>query len=114
GGVQKLLHYVGRSKAMEWCLLSTHLTAEEVDRHGLLYAAVEPDDLMPAALALAEKLKELSPLALAQAKASIHVSEGTDLKTARRFGLEALAVLAGSDDWKEGMEAFHAKRKPNF
>jgi enoyl-CoA hydratase/carnithine racemase len=114
GGVQKLIHHVGRSKAMEWCLLGAHLTAEEVDKHGLLYAAVEPDDLMPAALALAEKLKELSPMAIAQAKASVYVSESTDLNTARRYGLESLALLVGSADWKEGMDAFHAKRKPNF
>ncbi len=114
GGVQKLIHHAGRSKAIEWCLLGTHLTAEEVDKYGLLYAAVEPEELMPAALALAEKLKELSPLAIAQAKASVYVSESVDLNSARRYGLESLALLVGSDDWKEGMDAFHAKRKPNF
>ncbi len=114
GGVQKLIHHAGRSKAIEWCLLGTHLTAEEVDKYGLLYAAVEPDELMPAALALAEKLKELSPLAIGQAKASVYVSESVDLNSARRYGLESLALLVGSEDWKEGMDAFHAKRKPNF
>jgi len=114
GGVQKLLHHAGRSKAMEWVLLGAHLSADEVDRHGLLYSAVEPDELMPAALALAEKLKELSPMAIAQGKASVYVSESVDLKSARRYGLESLALLVGSDDWKEGMDAFHAKRKPNF
>ena len=114
GGVQKFLRYTGHSKAMEWCLLGTHLTAEEVDKYGLLYAAVGPAAVMPAALALAEKLKELSPMAIAQAKASIYVSESADLKSARRYGLESLALLVGSKDWKACMHAFHGKRKPNF
>src|SRR4051812_19871801 len=35
GGVQKLLHYIGRSKALEWILLGTHITAEEADKRGL-------------------------------------------------------------------------------
>ena len=114
GGVQKLVHYVGRSKAMEWILLGTHLTAEEAEKRGLLYAVTEPDDLMPAALALAEKIKTLSPMAIAQAKAAVHVSESVDSKSARRFGLESLALLINSPDWKEGMAAFHAKRPPKF
>jgi enoyl-CoA hydratase/carnithine racemase len=114
GGVQKLLHYVGRSKAMEWILLGTHITAEEADKRGLLYAVTEPDDLLPAALDLAEKIKALSPMAIAQAKAAVHVSESVDAKSARRFGLENLALLINSADWQEGMAAFHAKRPPKF
>lgn len=114
GGVQKLLHYVGRSKALEWILLGTHITAEEAERRGLLYAVTEPADLLPAALALAEKIKTLSPMAIAQAKAAVHVSESVDSKSARRFGLESLALLVGSADWQEGMAAFHAKRAPKF
>jgi enoyl-CoA hydratase/carnithine racemase len=114
GGVQKLVHHVGRTKALEWILLGTHVTAEEADRRGLLTAVTAPDDLMPAALELAEKIKTLSPMAIAQAKASVLVSESVDLKSARRYGLESLALLVGSKDWQEGMTAFHAKRPPKF
>jgi enoyl-CoA hydratase/carnithine racemase len=114
GGVQKLLHYVGRSKALEWILLGTHVTAEEAERRGLLYAITAPDQLMAAALDLAEKIKTLSPLAIAQAKSAVHVSESVDLRSARRYGLESLALLVGSKDWQEGMAAFHAKRPPKW
>ncbi len=114
GGVQKLARYVGRAKALEWILLGTHVTAEEAERCGLVYAVTTPDGLLPAALALAEKIKTLSPLAIAQAKASVLMSENVDRASARDFGLEALTLLVGSADWQEGMAAFHAKRPPKF
>lgn len=114
GGVQKLLRFVGRGKALEWILLATHVTAEEADKHGLLYAAVEPEQVLPTAFDLVERIREVSPQALAQCKLSIHVSGDVDLRSARRFGLEALTTLIGSRDWQEGMHAFLEKRSPNF
>ena len=51
---------------------------------------------------------------VAQAKASVYVSESVDLASARRFGLEALSLLIGSADWREGMRAFIDKREPRF
>lgn len=114
GGVQKLGRHIGRSRAIEWVLTAKHYSAEEADRAGLLYAVTEPDDLLPAALALAEKLKAMSPLAIAQGKASVYVCEDADLATARRYGLESLAMLINSPDWAEGMAAFHEKRPPRF
>lgn len=56
----------------------------------------------------------LSPQALAQCKTSIHLSGDVDLRSARRFGVEALSALVGSADWLEGMSAFVEKRAPAF
>ncbi len=114
GGVQKLIRHVGRSKALEWILLATHVPAEEAALYGLAYAVVDRAALLETALRLARQLKALSPMAIAQAKSSIYVGEGTDLRTARRFGIEALALLVGSPDWQEGMTAFKEKRSPRF
>lgn len=114
GGVQKLVRHVGRTKALEWILLASHVSAEEAERRGLLYAVTEPEALLQEALALAERLKALSPRAIAQSKAAVYLSEDADLRSARRFGLEALSLLIGSSDWTEGISAFHAKRPPKF
>jgi enoyl-CoA hydratase/carnithine racemase len=114
GGVQKLGRHIGRSRAIEWVLLGKHYTAADAAQAGLIYEVTEPDALLPAALALAEKLKALSPLAIAQGKSAVYTAEDVDLATARRTGLEALALLVGSADWVEGMGAFHEKRPPNF
>ncbi len=114
GGVQKLGRHIGRSRAIEWVLLGKHYTAADAYDAGLIYEVCEPDDLLSSALALAEKLKTLSPLAIAQGKSTVYTAEDVDLATARRTGLEALALLVGSADWVEGMGAFMEKRAPRF
>jgi enoyl-CoA hydratase/carnithine racemase len=114
GGVQKLGRHIGRSRAIEWVTLGKHYTAAEADGAGLLYAVTEPDSLLPAALALAEQIKTLSPLAIAQGKACVYACEDVDLASAQLHGLEALALLINSPDWNEGMAAFKEKRDPRF
>lgn len=114
GGVQKLGRHIGRSRAIEWVLLGKHYTAQDAYDAGLIFEVTEPDALLPAALTLAEKLKALSPLAIAQGKSAVYTAEDVDLATARRTGLEALALLINSADWVEGMGAFMEKRNPKF
>ena len=114
GGVQKLIRHVGRSKALDWILRGTHLDAATADRYGLCSAVVAGDSLLQTALDLALELRKLGPRAVAQSKRSIYVSEDADLRTARRFGIEALSMLVGGDEWKEGMQAFVEKRAPGF
>lgn len=114
GGVQKLVRFVGRTRALQWTILGEHLDARELQEAGMLYAVTEPDALLSEAVALAEKIAELSPSAVAQAKRSVYVSEDADLRTARRFGVEALAGLMGTEEWLEGVNAFLEKRPPRF
>ena len=114
GGVQKLGRHIGRSRAIEWVTLGKHYSAEEAAAAGLVYQVTELDELLPAALALAEEIKALSPMAIAQGKAAVYMAEDADLASAQKYGLEALALLVGSADWVEGMEAFRAKRAPRF
>jgi len=114
GGIQKLAGYVGRSKAMEWVLLATRLSAQTADEHNLLYAVVDDGETVNKAMELATLLKRHSPLAIAQSKASILVSTNVDVASASKFGLEALINLVGSEDWQEVMSAFVEKRDPKF
>lgn len=114
GGVQKLHRLVGRGKAMEWILLGSHVTAEEALAHGLLTSVHRGDELIGAAMALAREFRARGALAVAQAKAAVHLCGDADLAGARRIGLEALAMLIGRPEWQEGMQAFKDKRPPRF
>jgi enoyl-CoA hydratase/carnithine racemase len=114
GGVQKLIRHVGRAKALEWIMLGCHISAEEAERRGLLVEVTEEDQLLPRAVGLAKRMAELGPAAIAQAKMSVYVAEDSDLRTARRFGIEALTTLAATAEWSEGVTAFVEKRKPRF
>ncbi len=114
GGVQKLHRLVGRSKALEWILLSRHVEAAEALHYGFANAVHRPEELDQAAFDLARSVLLLSPEAIAQAKASVHVSGDVDRASARRYGLETLTSLIGGPDWVEGMAAFREKRPPNY
>jgi enoyl-CoA hydratase/carnithine racemase len=114
GGVQKLHRLVGRGKALEWILLGSHITAAEALAHGLVTAIHPAADLMPAAIELAGRFRLLGPRAVAQSKMAVRMCSDADLTTARNIGLEALAMLIGAREWKEGMTAFMEKREPRF
>jgi enoyl-CoA hydratase/carnithine racemase len=114
GGVQKLARHVGRSKALEWILMGSRIPADEAHARGLLVEVVAPDQLLERALAMGDELATSGPKALAQAKASVYAAEDSDVRTARRFGVEALTALASTDEWREGVRAFAEKRAPDF
>jgi 1,4-dihydroxy-2-naphthoyl-CoA synthase len=69
---------------------------------------------MARTLALAAELRSRGRVEVAQSKRTIYASEDADLRTARRLGIEALSMLVGGDEWKEGMQAFVDKRPPRF
>ncbi len=114
GGVQKLHRIVGRGKAMEWILLGTHIEPADALAHGLVTAVVSPDRVLDTALDLGRRFRTLGPCAVEQSKAAVHMCGDADLATARRIGLEALAMLIDGPEWNEGMAAFMAKRPPVF
>lgn len=114
GGVQKLIRHVGRSRALDWILRSTHLDAQTAERWGLCSEVVPGEQLLETALGIALELRRLGPRSVAQSKRCIYLSEDADLRTARRYGLEAISMLVGGKEWKEGMAAFNEKRTPSF
>lgn len=114
GGVQKLTRHVGRATAIDWILRARHVPAREAEKHGLFSAVVPAAALMDTAMALARELRALAPHAITQSKKTIYTGEDVDLRSARRYGIEALSILVGGDEWKEGMSAFVGKRPPKF
>ena len=77
-------------------------------------AVVPADRVLDTALDLARRFRTLGPRAVEQSKAAVHMCGETDLGTARRIGLEALAMLIDGPEWQEGMAAFMQKRPPVF
>jgi enoyl-CoA hydratase/carnithine racemase len=94
-------------------IAGSHVTAAEALAHGLI-TSVHSTELMPAAMELASRFRLLGPRAVAQSKMAVRMCGDTDLSTARNIGLEALAMLIGAPEWKEGMAAFTEKREPRF
>ncbi len=114
GGTQRLPRLIGEGKAMELILTGDMIDAEEALRLGMLNHVVAPDQLETKTMEIANKIAEMSPVALRMAKKAV--------KNAARLGLVAgleaetdLFILCfTSEDKEEGIRAFLEKRKPVF
>ena len=69
---------------------------------------------MDTAKTWAKKLAKRPPLALQMAKTAINTAWSADIETGMRLEADAWTLLYGTEDQKEGMNAFLEKRKPTF
>ena len=111
GGTQRLPRLVGEAKALELNLTGDPITAEEAYELGLATRVVPDHELFDAALAWARKLADQAPLAVEQIK---RVSAAGDLDTGIEAEKQGFAKVFGSEDAREGIGAFLAKRPPRF
>ncbi|MPZ92852.1 MAG: 1,4-dihydroxy-2-naphthoyl-CoA synthase [Actinobacteria bacterium] len=112
-GAGLLARMVGHKKAREIWYLCEQYDADEALRMGLVNKVVPLDELEEATVAWADRILEMSPLALRMLKAAFNAD--TD-------GLAGIQQLAGdatllyylSEEAQEGRNAYLEKRKPNF
>ena len=114
GGTQRLVRAVGKALAMEMILNDRKLTAQEALHHGLVNRVVPVDDYLNDALKLAEEIASRAPLALRAAKRMINHSYDSLLTDGLAEEKQVFYNLFGTDDQKEGMNAFIEKRAPNW
>ena len=114
GGTQRLTRFVGKSKAMEMVLTGRMMDAEEAERSGLVSRIVPLAELMNEALKAANKMAELSLPILMMAKDAVNRSYEVSLSEGVHFERRLFHSTFGTEDQKEGMNAFAEKRKPVF
>ncbi|MEZ5910271.1 MAG: enoyl-CoA hydratase [Hyphomicrobiaceae bacterium] len=114
GGTQRLTRFVGKSKAMDLCLTGRMMDATEAERAGLVSRVVPAADLVDVAIKAAEKIASFSLPATMMTKESVNRSYETTLTEGIRFERRVFHAMFATEDQKEGMAAFVAKRKPNF
>ena len=114
GGTQRLPRAVGKAKAMDMVLTSRMMDAAEAERAGLVSRVVPAAELLDVVLAAAQTINELSGPSVMMAKESVNRAfEGT-LSEGVLFERRMFHALFATEDQKEGMDAFMAKRKPVF
>jgi enoyl-CoA hydratase/carnithine racemase len=90
------------------------IDAKEAQRIGLVNKVVPHERLMDEAMALAKKLVNAPPLALAQIKRAIHKGILNNLEEQLYFETYAQNFLFGTEDFQEGVNSFLEKRKPQW
>jgi enoyl-CoA hydratase len=114
GGTQRLLRRVGAARALELCMSGDILDAAEALRIGLANRVLAPEQLLPQAVAVVERIAQQGPLAVAKVKEVIHRGAEMPLHEANTLEQQAFAGLFATADQKEGMAAFLDKRPPEF
>ncbi len=105
---------VGLRKALEIALLADNINAPEALRLGLVNRVVPAQQLATETRALARRLADAAPLALASIKRLIRGSRDRSLQQQLDIEAKSFAKNAGSADFHEALDAFFEKRKPTF
>lgn len=113
-GTQRLPRYVGNAKAYEMMLTGEPITGQEALSLGLVNRVVSEEELIPEAIKLAEKIAEKSKPAINQIMHLVNFSKTEHFTQGVREEAISFSKVFGTEDAKEGIQAFLDKRKPVF
>ncbi|XP_028408134.1 enoyl-CoA hydratase, mitochondrial-like isoform X2 [Dendronephthya gigantea] len=114
GGTQRLTRVVGKSLAMEMVLTGDHISAQEALQAGLASKVYPAEELLEKAVKTAENIAEKSKLVVNMAKEAVNTAYETTLAEGIHFEKKIFYATFATDDRKEGMTAFVAKRPAEF
>jgi enoyl-CoA hydratase len=114
GGTQRLPRLIGRKRALRMLLTGNVVSAADACAQGLVNEVVAHEDLLDRAFALAQKIAEKSPLAVAACLGS--VTRGINVPIDEGLAIEAgyFARMAPTRDIAEGISAWLERRRPHF
>lgn len=114
GGASMLRTLFGRSTLRRMFFTGQRLSAQDLLSRNVLEDVLPPDELLPAALALAHEIASKAPLAVVYAKRAANMVDLMPQRDAYRFEQDFTMALAKTEDAKEARMAFLEKRQPQF
>ena len=115
GGLSWLLvRQLGYRRAFQLSAESERISAGRCVELGLANKAVPADKLGAAAMEWAQQLAKRAPLSLAATKQAMRFAMDSDWASAYQLEAKLQGELLGSEDNREGIEAFFEKRAPEF
>ncbi|MGH3661692.1 MAG: enoyl-CoA hydratase-related protein [Micromonosporaceae bacterium] len=112
-GTAYLARVVGEKRARQIWFLLDQYDAETAERWGLVNQVVDPDELLPTALAWGRRISALSPTALKFLKHSFN-ADSDHMVGLAHLAYDGLELFTGTDEAREGYLAFNEKRTPDF
>ena len=105
---------VGLSTSLEWCYTAEILEADTLVGAGFAKAAYEPEDLLPAAYAIAQKIVKHSPVAIALTRQMMY-RNSAQAHPRDAHNVDSLSIFyASMGSGKEGVQSFLDKREAVF
>jgi len=114
GGTQRLAELVGSGWAKRVILCGERLKADKALEIGLVEEVVPSGQALEAAMALAEKVCEQSPISVTACKKLIHSARDIAISGGLADERTEFVELFGTQDQREGVNAFLEKRKPEW
>jgi len=114
GGSARLQKIVGITRTKDIVMRSKRIPAKQAYDWGIATECVPDGKLEASTDALVEELRSFSPLAQRTAKKLLNDTEDSTLSLAIEMEGHCYSRLRQSDDFREGVEAFHAKRPAKF
>ena len=111
GGTQRLARLINVGKAKEMIYTTNIIKADEALKVGLVTYVYKPEELMPAAMKLAEKIAKMAPIAVRASKKAINEGLQVDIDKAVAIEVKAFSTCMQTEDQIESMKAFVEKRK---
>ncbi|WGH74536.1 enoyl-CoA hydratase-related protein [Tenacibaculum tangerinum] len=113
GGTQRLPQLVGKGKAMELIMTAGMISADEAKEAGLVNHVTSQEELMPLAEKIASKIMRNSSVAISAAIKAVNANF-KDGVNGFESEITEFGNCFGTEDFKEGTNAFLEKRKPDF
>ena len=113
-GIAQLTALVGKSRALEMCLMGEPIAAPKALDWGLVSEVVPGSALLKRGRQLAETMLHMPAVALRETKRLVHLDEGSQPKVAYRADTEAYIRCLALPDAREGLAAFAEKRPAKF
>jgi 2-(1,2-epoxy-1,2-dihydrophenyl)acetyl-CoA isomerase len=114
GGTYFLPRLAGTARAIGMAMLGDKISAEQAAAWGLIWQCVDDAELPAAADKLAAHFAQAPTRGLARTKQAIYASGANSLEAQLDLERDLMRELGASDDYREGVAAFMAKRPPKF
>lgn len=114
GGSARLQKMVGITRTKDIVMRSRRIPGKQAHEWGVATECVPDAELEAATDRLVDELRAFSPIAQRTAKKLLNDTEDSTLAVAIELEGHCYSRLRSSDDFREGVEAFHAKRSPSF
>lgn len=114
GGSARLQKIVGITRTKDIVMRSRRIAGKQAYDWGIATECVADSELEAATDRLVDELRSFSPIAQRTAKKLLNDTEDSTLAIAIELEGHCYSRLRQSDDFREGVEAFHEKRAPKF